>query len=69
MLKGTYLTTTEAAKRLGVSDRRVRALIAAGRMRVESLGGTFLIPEAELKKVAVRKSGRPKLFRKKDLRR
>jgi len=52
--------TTEAARRLGVSDARVRALIQSGRLKAVKIGGAWLIDPKDLKAVKVRKVGRPK---------
>lgn len=49
------LTTTEAAARLNISTRRVRALIAKGRLPAYLHGRDWLISERSLKLVAVRK--------------
>ena len=57
------LTTTEAANRLGVSARRVRAMIAAGRLAATQAGRDWLIQPAALAAVRVRKSGRPRLLK------
>lgn len=54
-----YLTTAEAAARLGVSVRRVQALIEAGRLPARKYGRDWLIPETALAAVAERKPGRP----------
>lgn len=54
------LTTNEAAKRLGVSARRVRALIAEGKLEAQQLGREYAIDAAALSTVATYgKSGRP----------
>jgi len=53
------LTTSEAAARLNVSMRRVRALIEAGRLPSKQFGRDHLIKESDLKLVADRKPGRP----------
>jgi excisionase family DNA binding protein len=53
------LTTSEAAARLNVSMRRVRALIEAGRLPSKQFGRDHLIKESDLKLVAERKPGRP----------
>ena len=53
------LTTKEAAGRLGVSVRRVQALIAAGRLPAQKIGRDWIIPEHALLAVAERKPGRP----------
>lgn len=54
------LTTKDAAKKLGVSDGRVRAMIIAGRLPAEKFGRAHLIREADLKLVRNRKPGRPR---------
>lgn len=53
------LTTPEVAERLGVSVRRVQALIAAGRLPSQQFGRDHLIKESDLKLVEDRKPGRP----------
>lgn len=55
------LTTTQAAAQLGITPRRVLALIAAGRLPAQKLGRDWLIrPEdLELERVKDRKPGRP----------
>jgi len=54
------LNTTQAAVRLGVSVRRVRALIAEGALRAHQLGREYAIEESALAHVTVyRKAGRP----------
>lgn len=52
------LTTRLAAERLGISTRRVRALINAQRLPATKLGVEWLIDEADLALVAERKPGR-----------
>ena len=54
-----WLTTNEAAKRLGVSRRRVLALIAGERFPAQKFGRDYLIDEKDLELVADRKPGRP----------
>lgn len=55
------LTTQEAAERLGVSVRRVRALIAEGKLKAHQLGREYAIEESALAEVQTYgKSGRPK---------
>jgi len=56
--------TTEAARRLGVSDARVRALIESGRLKAVKIGGAWLIDPKDLAAVKNRKVGRPKKSRK-----
>ena len=53
------LTTPQVAARLGVTVRRVQALIHAGRLPSQQLGRDHLIKESDLKLVADRKPGRP----------
>ena len=54
------LTTTQAAARLGVSARRVRAMVLAGRIKARRPSpALLLIDERELAKVKNRKPGRP----------
>ena len=54
------LTAEQAGEKLGITDRRVRALIKAGRLPAVKHGHVWLIMEKDLKKVAVRKPGRPR---------
>ena len=58
-----YITTEEAARELGVTPQRVRALIKAGRLKAKSVGvgnrATYLIRPADLDAVRDRKPGRP----------
>jgi excisionase family DNA binding protein len=55
------LTTKQAATVLGVTDRRVRAMIVAKQLPAHQLGRDYAIEEASLKAVAKieRKPGRP----------
>lgn len=53
------LTTTQAAKFLSVSVRRVQAMVKAGRLPATRLGRDWGIQEADLVKIGPRKSGRP----------
>jgi excisionase family DNA binding protein len=54
------LTTTEAASRLGITPRRVRALIAAGRLAATRIGRDWLVADDALASIATRKPGRPR---------
>jgi excisionase family DNA binding protein len=54
------LTTKEAGKLLGINDSRVRQLIIEGRLPAIKFGNAWVIQEKDLKKVAIRKPGRPK---------
>lgn len=42
-LKKKYYSTKEAAKKLGISERRVRKLLAEGRIEGAKLGNVWLI--------------------------
>lgn len=54
------ISTEDAAKALGVSDRRVRQLIDEGKLPAQTIGGTYVINEADLDAVKVYgKAGRP----------
>jgi excisionase family DNA binding protein len=53
------LTVTETATRLGISSRRVLALISSGRLPAEKLGPIYTVKESDLKLVEDRKPGRP----------
>jgi excisionase family DNA binding protein len=53
------ITTTAAAARLGVTPRRVRALIDDGRLPATRIGRDWLIDVADLARVADRKPGWP----------
>lgn len=54
-----YISTEQAAKELGVTMRRVQAMIQAGRLKAEKLGGVWLIHPRDLDAVRDRKPGRP----------
>jgi excisionase family DNA binding protein len=60
MEASNLITTKQAAERLNVSLRRVRALIEAGRLPSQQFGREHLINESDLALVADRKPGRPK---------
>jgi excisionase family DNA binding protein len=55
-----WLTTRQAADKLGVSDARVRAMIKAGQLRAQKFGHIHMINENDLKLVKDRKVGRPR---------
>jgi excisionase family DNA binding protein len=59
-----YLTTTEVAKLLGVTRRRVTAMITSGRLPAKIMGTgerpVYLVAKADLASVKNRKPGRPK---------
>ncbi len=58
LVKG-YLTTQEAAEKLGVSVRRIVALINVGDLPSSRIGRSHVIKESDLKSVENRKPGRP----------
>ena len=53
------MTTNDAAAQLGVSQRRVIALITDGRLPAQKIGRDYLIQERDLDLVVDRKPGRP----------
>ena len=58
------ITTAEAAKRLGVTANRVRAMIRAKRLNAFKFGREWLIDPKDLDAVKERKVGRPRKSRK-----
>ena len=56
----TKVTVKRAAEILGISPRRVHALIEDGRIPVERFGNVFAIKESDLALVSDRPVGRPK---------
>ena len=56
--------TAEAARRLGVTQNRVRALIDAKRLKAIKVGNAWLIDPKDLDAVKTRKPGRPRKARK-----
>ena len=55
-----HLTTKEVAEKLGVSLRRVQAMIESGRLPATKFGRDYMIRKTDLKIVENRKVGRPK---------
>jgi excisionase family DNA binding protein len=55
-----FLTTKEVADRLGVTLRRVQALINDGRLPAQKVGRDYLIRDQDIKLVEDRKPGRPR---------
>lgn len=57
-----YLSTTEAAARLGIDPSRVRLWCKQGRIRAIKVGGNYIIEEAEFERFAAipRPNGRPR---------
>lgn len=54
------LTVEQAAESLGVSARRVRALITSGKLSAEKVGRDWLMTAESLENVKERKPGRPR---------
>ena len=55
-----FLTTKQVAERLGVTIRRIQALIEAGRLPAQKFGRDYMIDARNLKLVKDRKVGRPR---------
>ena len=53
------LTTKETAEKLGVSVRRIQAMITEGSLPATKLGRDYVIKESDLEFVKDRKPGRP----------
>lgn len=58
------MTTEQAAAELGVSVRRIQALIASGKLSAKKNGRDWSITPAALAKVKDRKPGRPSTSKK-----
>lgn len=58
------LTTSEVAARLGVTMKRVQAMIRDERLPAEKRGRDYFIREVDLKLVEDRKPGRPRKTKK-----
>jgi excisionase family DNA binding protein len=56
--------TAEAARRMGVTQNRVRALIDARRLKATKIGNAWLIDPKDLEAVKKRKPGRPRKAKK-----
>lgn len=54
-----WLTTKQVAEELFVSQRRVQALIKAGRLPAQKRGRDWYIKDLDLSQVYDRKPGRP----------
>lgn len=59
------LTTREVAVELGLSIRRVQAMIKSGRLRAREIGPVYVVDHKDLEAVRVRKPGRPRTSAKK----
>jgi len=54
------ISAKEAAEKLGVSDRRIRAMIKEGKIKATNVAGGYVIEESEIENVQTyRKPGRP----------
>src|SRR5688572_33036176 len=53
-----YFSVAEAARALGLSERRIRALIHAGALAAQHVGGRWLVSRADVEQRA-RHRGRP----------
>ena len=54
-----YISTTDAADRLGITRQRVLQLIEAGRLPASLFANVYMIREDDLKLVETRTAGRP----------
>lgn len=55
-----FLTTKEAAEKLGLSIRAVQKMIESGRLKANRVGRDYLIPMESLKNIERKsKAGRP----------
>ena len=59
------ISSKEAAEKLGLSIRRVQALITSGRLPAQKIGNSFVVREKDLELVKERKPGRPANQKKK----
>ena len=55
----TLISTTEAAKRLGISPHRVRVLISQGRLAARKIGRTHVVELESVEGFKPRPEGRP----------
>lgn len=53
------ISSKEAAERLGLSLRRVQALITTGKLPAQKIGNSYVVKEKDLELVKERKPGRP----------
>ncbi|MBS1796782.1 MAG: helix-turn-helix domain-containing protein [Acidobacteria bacterium] len=53
------ISSKVAANKLGVSLRRVQALITSGKLPAQKIGNSYVIKEKDLELVRVRIAGRP----------
>ena len=64
MRRMKIIGTAEAARRLNVTQSRVRAMIDSGRLKASKVGREWLIDPKDLDAVKDRKVGRPRKSRK-----
>jgi excisionase family DNA binding protein len=55
-----FISTKEAARIIGVSQRRVQQFVTQGRLQAHKVAGVWLVNQDDLDKVKNRKNGRPK---------
>lgn len=53
------ISSKEAAEKLGLSLRRVQALITSGRLPAQKIGNSYVVNEKDLELVKKRTPGRP----------
>ena len=54
-----YISTTDAAEKLGITRQRVLQLIESGRLPASLFANVYMIREADLKLIETRTPGRP----------
>lgn len=54
------ISSKEAAEKLGISLRRVQALITSGRLPAQKIGNSYVVDEKNLELVKERTPGRPR---------
>lgn len=59
------ISSKEAAEKLGLSLRRVQALITSGRLPAQKIGNSYVVNEKDLELVKERMPGRPSAKNKK----
>ena len=59
-----HIGTIQAAEILGVTQRRVRAMCKAGRLRAKKLGRDWFIKHDDLQALGERHAGRPRYYLK-----
>lgn len=53
------ISTKEASEKLGLSIRRVQALITSGKLPAQKIGNSYVVKESDLQLVEDRPTGRP----------